>query len=203
VDALALTASDEKPNERDIAVVCQPDSPSADVEQQNDERGLELYQELEDDEDQLVEPVIRNRDFGFLPQTTLSEGLTAKIVEKGSVYFQSRDSAALFPKLKLYGKQRGLTGNVFQVTLPSGELCYRSWLLFSPRLQALFCFSCVLFTEAPDNMRSTLCEIGTGFNQFQKSDRLKEHEEGIFHQKAVEICWMWSLRGAKIVGKRY
>lgn len=198
VDALAtLTASDEKPNERDIEVVCQPDSPATDVEQQNDERGVEQYHEdeLEYDEDQLVEPVIRNRDFGYLPQITLSEGLTAKIVDKGSVYFQNKDSAELFPKLQLYGKQRGLTRNVFQITLPSGELCNRSWLLFSPKLQALFCFPCVLFTEAPHNMRSNLCEIGTGYNQFQKTDRLKEHEEGIFHRKAV---LKWKMEEDKV-----
>jgi len=90
-----------------------------------------------------------------------------------------------FPKLKIYGKQRGLSENAFQFVLPSGEVCNRSWLLFSPQLEALFCFPCVFFTAAPDNMRSTLSKIGIGFNKFGKTERLKEHEEGIYHRKAV------------------
>lgn len=151
----------------------------------------ELHQEINDDD---VPAVIRNRDFGYLPCEGISEQLKAMVVEKGSVYFQNGNSN-LYPKLKIYGKQRGLTESALRFVLPSGEVCNRSWLLFSPRLETLFCFPCVLFTEAPDNMRSALSEIGIGFNKFRKIDRLKEHEEGIYHRKAV---LKWKMEEEKL-----
>lgn len=185
-DALSLIENEKKADEYDVvANASDQELSSSTVQEEEEGSGSELQQQQEINEDKNKDSaVIRNRDFGYLPQQGICEELKAKIVQKGSAFFQNRDSN-FFPKVKIYGKQRGLTANVFGVVLPSGEVCNRSWLLFSPRLETLFCFPCVLFTEAPDNMRSTLSDIGIGFDQFRKTDRLKEHEEGIFHRKAV------------------
>lgn len=168
------------------------------VDLEEEGSGSDLHQEINTDELDEEPAVIRNRDFGDLPCEGISDELKAKIVEKGSAFFQNMDSN-FFPKLKIYGKQRGLSENAFRFVLPSGEVCNRSWLLFSPRLEALFCFPCVLFTEAPNNMRSTLSEIGIGFNKFNKTERLKEHEEGIYHRKAV---LKWKMEEEKLHPER-
>jgi len=44
-------------------------------------------------------------------------------------------------------------------------------------------------------MRSTLSEIGIGFNKFGKTERVKEHEEGIYHRKAV---LKWKIEEEKL-----
>ncbi|KAH9509211.1 hypothetical protein Btru_046445 [Bulinus truncatus] len=58
--------------------------------------------------------------------------------------------------------------------LPTGEIRNRSRLLFSPHLECLFCFACVLFSEAPEKTSSALSK--------KKPERLKENDEG-FHQR--------------------
>lgn len=142
-----------------------------------------------------VESVIVHHDFGCIQPGGLSEKLTGKIVAKGSLYFQNKDKEFLFPKEVTQDKQRSLTSTWFTSKLPLGETCNRSWLLFSPSLECLFCFPCVLFSEAPQNALSTLGKVGVGFKKWKKPEKLKDHEEGIFHRRAF---MKWKLAEGKI-----
>ena len=97
-----------------------------------------------------------------------SQAQSSQDCQKGQCLFFQNGNSNFFPKVNIYSKQRGLSENAFRFVLPSEEVCNRSWLLFSPWLETLFCFPCVLFTDASDNMRSTLSETGISFNQFRK-----------------------------------
>ena len=51
-------------------------------------------------------------------------------------------------------------------------------------MECLFCFACVLFSEAPEKTSSALSKPGVGFTKWKKPERLKEHEEGVHHRQA-------------------
>lgn len=142
-----------------------------------------------------LEPVITNHDFGYIQPGKLKEKLIAAIISKGSVYFQNTEHKALFPKEISQKKKRSLTSSWFTFKLPSGETCNKSWLLFSPSLESLFCFPCMLFSEEPSNMISFLAKPGVGFTQCKKPEKLKDHEEGIYHRRAF---LKWKLEEEKI-----
>ena len=162
------------------------DSESGDVH--DDEGGAltAIRSDLEG-EDSEEHPAIIHADLGYLAELP-SDKLRALILEKGSIYFQNSSRTA-FSKKKIYGKQRGLTNEVFKIKLPAGKECNRSWLVYSPRLEALFCFPCLLYSTAPEQTKSSLAKVGMGFTKMRKNqEKVKEHEAGIFHRQAL-IAW--------------
>jgi hypothetical protein len=154
---------------------------TSEVSDTDDESSDDLPKSLSPE---VEETVIKYKDFGYIRPGSLSEELRAKIVLKGSLFFQNKDEEYLFPTEFTQNKSRSLTSSWFTRKLPTGEICNRSWLLFSPHLECLFCFACVLFSEAPEKTSSALSKPGVGFTKWKKPERLKEHEEGVHHRQA-------------------
>jgi len=112
-----LIEKDKKADEYDGAVAAnisahESTSSTREDDLEDEGTGSELHQQIKTDELDEEPAVIRNQDFGDLPCEGISEQLRAKIVEKGCAFFQNMDSN-FFPKLKIYGKQRGLSENAF------------------------------------------------------------------------------------------
>ena len=131
---------------------------------------------------------IVNRDVGYIEflnsgRAGVDENLRNKMVSLGSHYFQNTDKD--LPSAKYGTKQvkRGLTTNWFVKSLQNGEEVVRTWLIYSPFKEAVFCFCCLLFSNCPCNSRSAF-ESQEGFKKWKKGDKLHVHEDSSFHREA-------------------
>ena len=60
---------------------------------------------------EVEETVIKYKDFGYIRPGSLSEELRAKIILKGSLFFQNKDEEYLFPTEFTQNKSRSLTSS--------------------------------------------------------------------------------------------
>ena len=88
------------------------------------------------------------------------------------------------PKDKFH---RRFSASLFTRVLPNGEMCDRSWLVYSKELDRVFCFCCKLLRKG--NPRGLL--VSDGFCDWQHVNfRLKEHETNRWKHVLVRImCW--------------
>ena len=79
------------------------------------------------------------------------------------------------PKDKFH---RRFSASLFTRVLPNGEMCDRSWLVYSKELDRVFCFCCKLLRKG--NPRGLL--VSDGFCDWQHVNFwLKEHETSVEH----------------------
>ena len=104
--------SDEDENE---------DSESGDVHDDESGELTAIRSDLEG-EDSEEHPAIIHADLGYLAELPSDKLREAYILPK-------QLSHSVFEE-KIYGKQRGLTNEVFKIELPAGKECNRSWLVY-------------------------------------------------------------------------
>lgn len=61
--------------------------------------------------------------------------------------------------------------------LPNGEKHHRKWLVYSNKLDKLFCFCCKLFKTGPQHSQL----VHEGYNDWGHINRLKDHETSLEH----------------------
>ncbi|KAL4718380.1 hypothetical protein ACJJTC_009057 [Scirpophaga incertulas] len=107
------------------------------------------------------------------------------IIKKGSEHFQNKEGP--FPTVsrhgsKIKGDSRHLSQEWFYKPMPSGEKILRSWMIFSPISNNLYCFCCRLF--AVSNIQTTFT---TGFQKWWKlNPKVLDHETSCEHLENFE-----------------
>ena len=149
------------------------------------------------------DPVLIYKDVGYINfsatgQASIGQLLKEAMVRQGYDCFQNAD--ANFAKEEFGSKAtvRGMTQNWFVKQLKNGIVVPRTWLMYSPRKEAAFCFCCLLFPSSPLNSRSSF-ELEAGFNSWKKMDKLKNHEENSYHRQSF-VEWKEMERRMKIHG---
>ena len=148
-------------------------------------------------------PVLVNKDVGFIDfsatgQASIVQLLKEAMVRLGSDCFQNAD--ANFAKEEFGSKAivRGMTQNWFVKQMKNGIDVPRTWLMYSPRKEAAFCFCCLLFPSSPLNCRSSF-ELEGGFTSWKKVEKLKNHEENSYHRQSF-VEWKEMERRMKMHG---
>lgn len=122
-------------------------------------------------------------DAGCWPDL-ISDATRLRIVRNGSSSIQnleydfaekSREGSSV------KGDNRSLTKDWFFRRLPNGEKVLRSWLIYSPYQQSIFCFCCKLFSDGKSNSAFASKD---GFCKWWKlNPKVKEHETSQFHNQ--------------------
>lgn len=99
-----------------------------------------------------------SNDPGSWPHV-FTEEIRTLWIQKGPSFFQNKDSdfsksTRQYEEANGKTKMRSLTKSVFVRTLKNGENVTRTWLLYSPSKNALFCFTCRLFSTAVNKFSS-------------------------------------------------
>ena len=138
-------------------------------------------------------------NFSATGQAFIGQLLKKAMVRQGYDCFQNAD--ANFAKEEFGSKAtvRGMTQNWFVKQLKNGVVVPRTWLMYSPRKEAAFCFCCLLFPSSPLNSRSSF-ELEAGFNRWKKIDKLKNHEENSYHRQSSFVEWKEMERRMKMHG---
>ncbi|XP_077341212.1 zinc finger MYM-type protein 1-like [Lithobates pipiens] len=114
--------------------------------------------------------------------------LRVDLIKRGSEPFQNRDgpfSAVERRGEKSKGKSRQLTTAWFYKALPNGETILRTWMVYSPSKQSLFCFCCRLF--ALDEKLTVTSSFVTGFQLWWKlNPKVSDHEASEQHLTCLE-----------------
>lgn len=103
----------------------------------------------------------------------LSEQLRTKIIRNGPVQVQMT-----FPSTN----GRSFSSSYYSKKLANGEIVKRQWLIYSKKLDTVFCFCCLLF--ASDSEHNS---FKTGFNAWQHlTQTIKIHEQSKNHMNYFE-----------------
>ncbi|KAL4704071.1 hypothetical protein ACJJTC_001993 [Scirpophaga incertulas] len=88
----------------------------------------------------------------------------------------------------------------FTKKMSNGEMVPRSWLIYSKKRDAIFCFPCILFgSSSTKQIMPALADAQKGFNDWRHlSPRIPEHENSTFHR---ENCIKWKMLEQKIKRK--
>lgn len=119
------------------------------------------------------------RDAGFWPKI-ITDTFRTELVIRGTEALQNKDGP--FAKVKRDlgegdHENRSLSRNWFFKKLGNGENILRSWMLYSPSKETLYCFCCRLFD--PD--QSSFDRV-QGFNVWRKlSPKVDKHESSPHH----------------------
>lgn len=120
----------------------------------------------------LLNPIVYDdidiSDIGNYP-AVLTDSFREHIVRKGPYQITTT-----FPKTD----GRSFNAYFYLKEMPNGEKVKREWLVYSKRLNAIFCFCCRIFGE-----KSTVgMSSANGFNDWQHSSRtIKQHEISLSH----------------------
>lgn len=122
------------------------------------------------------------RDAGFWPEI-ITDKLRTELVIRGPETLQNKDGPFAIVKRNLGESEhenRSLSRNWFFKKLRNDENILRSWMLYSPSKESLYCFCCRLF--CPD--QSSFGRV-QGFNVWRKlSPKVGEHELSHHHISA-------------------
>ena len=133
--------------------------------------------------------VIIHKDVGYINFSSLSgqpiinRAVREEMVKLGAAVFQNTNSNLPKVQFGIKAVSRGMTQNWFLKDLPNGNQVQRTWLIFSPLKEAAFCFCCLLFQCSPQNARSAF-ESRDGFTNWKKIEKLKFHEDNVYHRKS-------------------
>lgn len=121
-------------------------------------------------------------DVGCWPSPMTDEVRTL-LVRRGSDSVQHIDSKfadVVRSGTSTKGGTRKLTKEWFYKPLSNGEKVLRTWLVYSPLKQSLYCFSCKLFGNSGSNFASE-----EGFNKWWKlNPRIGDHENNLGHEQS-------------------
>lgn len=120
-------------------------------------------------------------------QIPLTDSCRIEITKKGSASFQNKDgpfSAASRPGLKTKGEFRRLSSDWFYKVMPNGHRILRSWMVYSPVSEQLYCFCCRLFAiHATD----TSSRFVTGFQTWWKlNPKVEDYERSEEYLRCLE-----------------
>jgi len=104
------------------------------------------------------------------------------IIKKGAIQVKNF-------KFPMNDEQRSFSEKYYYKTMSNGEKVVRPWLIYSTKMNVVFCFSCRLFPN-PKNKTS----FTDGFNDWKHlSERIKSHDSSIYHKKFnqewLELSW--------------
>ncbi|CAH2296492.1 zinc finger MYM-type 1-like [Pelobates cultripes] len=164
-------------------------SGESDVDEGDASRSLH-QQDSDDDDDEEEEETVRlsvYSDVAAWP-VPVPDVLRVDLIKRGSEPFQNRDgpfSPVERQGGKSKGKSRQLTTAWFYKALPNGEKILRTWLVYSPSKQSLFCFCCRLF--AVDDKVTGASSFVTGFQLWWKlNPKVSDHEASEQHLTYLE-----------------
>lgn len=113
--------------------------------------------------------------------------LRVEIVKMGSETLQNKDgpfTSSSRSGESVKGSQRQLTKDWFFVVTPDGCKILRSWLMYSPISQKLYCFCCMLFVA---QVTATTTKFVTGFDSWWKlNPKIHVHERSDEHIRCLE-----------------
>lgn len=120
------------------------------------------------------------KDVGLWP-SKISNDTRIFLVRQGASVVQNLDSdfgEVIREGVSTKGQTRKLTREWFFQTLPNGERMLRSWMVYSPSKEALYCFCCKLFSDRSNSKFNS----EDGFNIWWKlNPRISEHESSAAH----------------------
>lgn len=116
----------------------------------------------------------------------LLQSTRIEIIRTGSEHFQNKEGPFADVSRdgsKIKGETRHLSKEWFFKVLPSGEKILRSWMVYSPISNKLYCFCCRLF--AIDKFESSFI---SGFHKWWKlNPKVSDHETSHDHLKNFEV----------------
>ena len=121
-------------------------------------------------------------DVGLWP-VEIDHEIRAMLVRQGSAAVQHLDhefKEVARPGTKTKGDVRKLTKNWFFRDLRNGEKSLRTWMVYSPSREALFCFCCRLFSTG---LSSFSADVGFT-NWWKLNPKVYEHEASTSHAQA-------------------
>ncbi|CAH2276087.1 Hypothetical predicted protein [Pelobates cultripes] len=154
-----------------------------------------LHQQDSDDDDEEEEETVRLSVYSDVAawQVPVPDVLRVDLIKRGSEPFQNRDgpfSPVERQGEKSKGKSQQLTTAWFYKALPNGEKIHRTWMVYSPSKQSLFCFCCRLF--AVDDKVTGTSSFVTGFQLWWKlNPKVSDHEASEQHLTCLE---KWKLQ---------
>ncbi|CAH2276093.1 Hypothetical predicted protein [Pelobates cultripes] len=158
-----------------------------------------LHQQDSDDDDEEEEETVRLSVYSDVAAWPVPDVLRVDLIKRGSEPFQNRDGS--FSPVerqgeKSKGKSRQLTTALFYKALPNGEKIHRTWMVYSPSKQSLFCFCCRLF--AVDDKVTGASSFVTGFLLWWKlNPKVSDHEASEQHLTCLEK-WKTLRAGLKL-----
>ncbi|CAH2250762.1 Hypothetical predicted protein [Pelobates cultripes] len=172
-------------------------SGESDVDEGDASRSLHQQDDEEEEEEEEEEETVRLSvcSDGCLASSSSS----SRCFKRGSKPFQNRDG--LFSPVesqgeKSKGKSRQLTTAWFYKALPNGEKILRTWMVYSPSKQSLFCFCCRLF--AVDDKVTGAPSFVTGFQLWWKlNPKVSDHESSEQNLTCLEK-WKTLRAGLKL-----
>jgi len=98
------------------------------------------------------------------------------------------DNFSTFPEDK---DKRRFSPNWYHRTLPNGAKAKRSWLIYSPEKNKMFCHHCWLFSDRTSSSYSpNWTEVDIGVDNFKKGlEKIVKHEQSVMHLNATS-CFM-------------
>ncbi|XP_053569321.1 LOW QUALITY PROTEIN: zinc finger MYM-type protein 1-like [Bombina bombina] len=148
---------------------------------------------------------IKEKDFQILSDVSFWEipvpdHFRVEIIKKGSASFQNKDgpfSVVKRPdaKAEIKGAVRQLSKERFYKMMPNGEKILRSWMVYSPVSENLYCFCCRLFAISATD---TISKFVTGFQKWWKlNPKVHNHETSEDHLRCLEN-WKTLAAGLKM-----
>lgn len=112
----------------------------------------------------------------------ITTSIRSTIVKKGAVQIMNF-------KFPINEESRSFSDSYYYKLMSNGEKVNIPWIIYSKKMDAVFCFSCRLF---PNSSNKT--NFINGLNDWKHlSERIKSHNASIFHQKSiqqwVELSW--------------
>jgi hypothetical protein len=134
-------------------------------------------------DDEISSPPEYNESFNTSDAATWSEHIDddtiCAVVRHGPIQIKS-DTHITFPVHKKFAGRRFIHNNYFR-KLKNGEKVERCWLVYSMKVDAVFCYCCKLFSPAQHH----LCK--DGFCAWQYIHKTLESHEGSFiHMECME-----------------
>ncbi|GBP62406.1 Zinc finger MYM-type protein 5 [Eumeta japonica] len=121
-------------------------------------------------------------DVGCWP-SPMTDEVSTLLVRRGSDSVQHIDSKyadVVRSGTSTKGGTRKLTKEWFYKPLSNGEKILRTWMVYSPLKQSLYCFSCKLFGNSGSNFASE-----EGFNKWwQLNPKIGDHENSLGHEQS-------------------
>ena len=121
------------------------------VEDDHPEQAVVVTAATEEDDPLLIYKDVGYINFSATGQASIGQLLKEAMVRQGYDCFKNAD--ANFAKEEFGSKAtvRGMTQNWFVKQLKNGIVVPRTWLMYSPRNKAAFCFCCLLFPSSQLN----------------------------------------------------